>query len=68
MPQEQGENQHLEERGYRQEITKHEAPVLVLDPLLDLALEEKHDVFTRPKDYDQVSPRSNWTELLFARE
>src|ERR1700685_914462 len=39
MPHEEGENQHAEECDYRQDIAKHEAPVLELDPLPHLALE-----------------------------
>jgi hypothetical protein len=39
MPHVHGENQNPEERDYREDIAKHEAPVLALDPLLDLALE-----------------------------
>src|ERR1700722_7916388 len=39
MPHVHGENQNAEERDYREDIPKHEAPVLALDPLLYLALE-----------------------------
>jgi hypothetical protein len=39
MPHEHGENQKPEESDYRQEIAKHEAPFLTLDPFLDLAVE-----------------------------
>src|ERR1700733_675428 len=39
MPHEHGKNQKPEERDCRQEIAQHEAPFLMLDPFLDLALE-----------------------------
>jgi hypothetical protein len=39
MPYVPGKNQNPDERDYRQDIAKHETPVLALDSLLDLALE-----------------------------
>jgi hypothetical protein len=39
MPYVPGKNQNPDERDYREDISKYEAPVVALDPLLDLALE-----------------------------
>jgi hypothetical protein len=39
MPHVESENQNAEEHDYGENISKHEAPIVALDPLLDLALE-----------------------------